>query len=105
MKNLVFVTTDVHFAATIRYELDADGDEDTLVFHELVSGPLNAGMGSLSKLDPTFQPVLLYTEGNLFNFAYVRIQPGPDGRPWLVADIRGEDGRPRPGSLLEVAPR
>ncbi len=32
VRNVVFVATDVHFAAQVRYDLDVDGDGDTLLF-------------------------------------------------------------------------
>jgi alkaline phosphatase D len=48
IKNIVFVTTDVHFPANIRYEIDANGDGDKLIFHELISGPLSAFRFGLS---------------------------------------------------------
>ncbi|BAS26695.1 alkaline phosphatase D family protein [Limnochorda pilosa] len=105
VQNVVFVTTDVHFAATLRYEVDADGDGEALVFHELVSGPLNAVRGEVPEFDPTLNPTVLYSEGQLFNFSYVRIDRAADGTFHLVADVRGEDGRPRPGSRVELAPR
>ncbi len=103
--NLVFVTTDVHFPLTIRYQTDANGDGDPLLFHELVSGPLNAVTGSPPPLDPTLNPTVLYSEANLFNFAYVRISPETDGKTHLVADVRGVDGLERPGSYLDVTPQ
>ena len=72
-ENVVFVTTDVHFAQTIAYDTDADGDGDRLGFHELVSGPLNAVRNQPRALDPAANPTSLYAEGGLFNFNYVRI--------------------------------
>ena len=102
--NLVFVVTDVHFARTVRYAIDADLDGEPLVFHELVSGPLSAIRLPVSPLDPTAGPVDLYAEGGIFNFGYVRIRRGRDARFHLVYDVRGEDGRPRPGSALDLAP-
>lgn len=42
LRNIVFVTTDVHFPANIRYEVDANNDGDKLVFHEIIPGPLSA---------------------------------------------------------------
>lgn len=104
VKNVVFVTTDVHFAQSIRYEVDADGDGDRLAFHELVSGPLNAVRGQPGALDPTLNPQSLYAEGGIFNFGHARLQRMPDGRVHLLADVRGEDGLPRPGSALDLAP-
>ena len=80
VKNIVFVTTDVHFPANIRYEVDANNDGDKLVFHEIISGPLSAfrfgtpGGVPIPQLDTTFEPQILYEEGGIFNFGYVRIQ-------------------------------
>ena len=103
--NVVFVATDVHFARTIDYETDADGDGDLLQLHELVTGPLNAVRGSPGALDPAANPKSRYAEGRLFNFGYVRVGEQADGKVHLVADVRGADGAPRPGSLLDLAPR
>ena len=103
--NVVFVTTDVHFAQTIRYDVDADGDGDRLVLHELVSGPLNAVMAMPRPLDPAANPTSLYAEGGLFNFSYVRIAPQADGKMHLVADVRDVNGVPRPGSHLDLTPQ
>jgi alkaline phosphatase D len=106
VKNLVFVVTDVHFAATIRYAVDADADGDQLVFHELVTGPLNAVRGpapTQAMLDPTLGPTLLFGDGPLFNFGYVRIARAADGRVHLIADVRDETGAPRAGSHLDLA--
>lgn len=38
VKNLVFLTTDVHYAAAFRYP------RSTTLFHEFIAGPLNAGL-------------------------------------------------------------
>jgi alkaline phosphatase D len=112
IKNIVFVTTDVHFPANIRYEIDANGDGDKLIFHELISGPLSAiriGMPGgipIPKLDTTFNPRLLYEEGGIFNFGYVKIQRTPeDNKVHLIAEVRSEDGLARPNSLLDLAPQ
>lgn len=103
VRNLVFITTDVHFAAQIRYQVDADGDGDDIVFHELIAGPLNAVRAATPpQLDPTLNPVVLYAEGNIFNFGYVRVERGADGSFHLLADVRDEEGRIRPGSELRL---
>lgn len=49
--------------------------------YELVSGPLNAIRGGIPfpELDGTFNPSLLYGEGNIFNFGYIRIVDGWNG--------------------------
>ncbi len=105
VRNLVFVATDVHFAAQLRYDLDLDGDGDQLVFHELVSGPLSASQAPAPPaLDPTLHPVVLYGEGDIFNFGTVRIGDGSQGVPHLWTDIRDDSGRIRVGSELELAP-
>lgn len=106
--NVVFLATDVHFAATIRYELDADGNGDRLSFHELITGPLSArGLRrtTQARLDPTLNPVLLYAEGKRLNFGYIRIQLDDDGKARFTADVRGEDGAPRKGSELRLSPQ
>lgn len=106
VKNVVFVATDVHFAASLRYDtdVDGDGDGDRLVFHELISGPLSAGLVEPRPPDPTFEPRVLYTEGGFFNFSFIRIEPGAgaNGGSRLVSDIRDVDGKPRPRSRVEI---
>ncbi|HEX9734365.1 MAG TPA: alkaline phosphatase D family protein [Thermoanaerobaculia bacterium] len=102
VEGVVFVVTDVHFAMNLRYAADVDGDGDPLVFHELVSGPLNAVRAAgPPRLDPSFRPVILYAEGDLFNFSYVRVERR-GGEVALTADVRGADGAVRFGSRLEL---
>ncbi len=106
IQNVAFVVTDVHFAMTISYSADLNGDGDTVDFFEFVSGPVNAiSVAPPEELDPTFNPTVVYKEGNLFNYSFIRIEPGTDGTAHLVADVRGEDGLPRPGSRVELIPR
>ena len=108
VNNIVFITTDVHFAAQIRYALDANGDGDLLIFHELITGPLNAGMApavTQTQLDPTLNPTLLYAQGDLFNFGFVRTQPHADGTVHLLADVRAENGQIQSGSVLDLSPQ
>ena len=112
IKNIVFVTTDVHFPANILYEIDANGDGDKLIFHELISGPLSAfrfgmpGGVPLPKLDTTFNPKILYEEGGIFNFGYVEIQKQPeDNLVHLISRIVDENGHTRSNSLLDLKPQ
>jgi alkaline phosphatase D len=58
VRNLVFITTDVHFATTIRYR-PFPFDPDWTV-HELVTGPMGAGMFPTDALDETFHPERLF---------------------------------------------
>ena len=104
-ENIVFVTTDVHFAQTIYYDIDADGDGDRLQLHELVSGPLNAGLFAPRPLDPAANPRSLFAEGGIFNFTHVHIEAEADGKVRLVATVRGPDGEVRPGSTLNLVAR
>jgi alkaline phosphatase D len=103
LKNVVFLTTDAHFAQTLRSEVDTNGDGDKFLFHELVAGPLSANPLQPKALDPSLSPQSLYAEGNFFNFGYIQVQQGTDGKVHLIADIRGEDGQQRPGSLLDLS--
>jgi alkaline phosphatase D len=112
IKNVVFITTDVHFPAFIRYNFDLNNDGNMTEIYELVSGPLSAfRLGvPFPILDDTFDPALLYGEGNIFNFGHVRIEDGrgednDNGKPHLIADIRDENGMVRPGSTLDLIPQ
>ena len=111
-KNVVFVTTDVHFPANILYEVDANNDGDKLIFHELISGPLSAfrfgtpGGAPIPKLDTTFNPKILYEEGGVFNFGYAEVQKNPeDNLVHLGVQVIDENGLARPGSLLDLKPQ
>ncbi|MDA1075012.1 MAG: alkaline phosphatase D family protein [Proteobacteria bacterium] len=104
VRNVVFIATDVHSAAQLRYERDYDGDGDPLLFHELIAGPLSAIKGPAPvSLDPTLGPVMLYAEGALFNYGTITVSTAHAGQ--LRADIRDESGDVRPGSELKLDPR
>ena len=99
--NLVVMATDVHFAMSLRWSHDFDGDGDSLTVHELISGPLNAVSVPAKTPDPSFGPEVLYAEGEVWNFATVRLVRSDDGGVDFVYDVRGaEDGAVRPGSEL-----
>lgn len=68
VQNLVFVTTDVHWPSSMRYELDLDEDGDTLLFHEFATGPARALTLEPVELDPTLSPQQLYAEGGIENY-------------------------------------
>lgn len=105
VRNVVFVTADVHSAQVIRYETDADGDGDTILFHELIAGPLSAFRWWPQEFDPTFSPRSLYGEGKIFNFGVVRIEPDAAGRALFKIEHRDETGGVRPGSSIVLEPR
>lgn len=102
--NIVFVATDVHFAANLRYDIDVDHDGDQLLFHELISGPLSAVKLTPPGPDPSFGPRILYAEGELFNFSFVTIERN-EGVAHLVADVRDDTGAVRFGSRLTLIPQ
>lgn len=101
---LVFVTTDVHHAQSIRYSVDLDGDGHPLVFHEFVTGPLRAWRGVPGPLDPSFGPTALFGVGGVDNFGHYAVEADPDGGVALVAQVRGIDGRVMEGSEVRIRP-
>ncbi len=87
IKNVFFVTTDVHFAEVIKYDANQDGKTD---YHELISGPIGAVKINPGTLDPTFGPERMYAEGNFFNFGAFRVDPA---NKQATVEIRDEDGK------------
>ncbi|MGL5082003.1 MAG: alkaline phosphatase D family protein [Microcoleaceae cyanobacterium] len=56
IRNIVWLTADVHYAAAHYYHPNQAQFQDFLPFWEFVSGPLHAGSYGPSKLDNTFGP-------------------------------------------------
>lgn len=56
IKNVVWVTADVHYAAAHYYDPNRAQFQDFLPFWEFVAGPLNAGTFGPNALDNTFGP-------------------------------------------------
>ena len=56
IKNVVWVTADVHYAQAIRYAPDRARFTDFDPFWEFVAGPINAGTFGPNELDLTFGP-------------------------------------------------
>jgi alkaline phosphatase D len=78
VRNLVFLTTDVHFATALRYRpVPAHRD---FVVHELVTGPLSAIIGRIDAMDPTFQPERLALYAPPKPFA---VMPLDEARRWF----------------------
>jgi alkaline phosphatase D len=106
IKNVVVVTTDVHFPTNILVEDDPNHDGDKLVYHELVSGPISAIPVKASPPDPTINATSKYQENKIFNFGYIKIQrEKPDGKVHLISEIRDENGLLRPGSNWDIPPQ
>ena len=70
VKNLVFVTADVHHAEVIQHQPYGDWG-----FHELIAGPLSAALGRPRPLDLRLRPRSLFAQGGVFNFGEVTIEP------------------------------
>ncbi len=94
-RQIVWITTDAHFGTVMRYTpFPRDPD---FVIHEVVTGPLQAGVFPRSERDPTFHPETLYQHGpadgeaidslpqamRWFNFGWIEI----DAAGSLVAEI------------------
>jgi alkaline phosphatase D len=56
IKNVVFLTADVHYAAAHYYDPNKAQFQDFKPFWEFVAGPLNSGTFGPNKLDNTFGP-------------------------------------------------
>jgi alkaline phosphatase D len=61
IRNVVWVTADVHYAQAIRYEPGRAAWGDFLPFWEFVAGPINAGTFGPNPLDRTFGPEVRFT--------------------------------------------
>jgi alkaline phosphatase D len=85
-KNLLFVTTDVHFATGFTYRPFAESPE--FAVHELIAGPLNAGIGRHRPPDDSLNPTQLFVHAPV---------TGPDSFQdasaffnWIRVDIDAE---------------
>lgn len=60
IRNIVWLTADIHYTAAHHYHPDRARFQDFLPFHEFVSGPLHAGTFGPGGVDPTFGLEVLY---------------------------------------------
>lgn len=106
IKNVVFVTTDVHFAGTVKVEKDFNKDNDKLVIYEMASGPLSTNtQNTTNAVDPTINAKYLYNENAIFNFGHVNITSTKnDGVKHLLYEVIDSNGRIRPNSSLDLTP-
>ncbi|MEU4193669.1 alkaline phosphatase D family protein [Kribbella sp. NPDC026611] len=85
VRNAVWLTADVHYAAAHHYDPSRATFTDFDPFWEIVAGPINAGVFGPNKLDPTFGPEAVFVKaadfpsqspasGNQF-FGHTRIDP------------------------------
>jgi alkaline phosphatase D len=86
VRNVVWLAADVHRAEVIRH-----APVPGLVFHELVAGPLSAGLGRPGALDDTLRPTRLFGEGGYYSFGELRATEAAD----LEVRIIDAEGRVR----------
>lgn len=94
VRNLVWLTTDVHFPAVLRL-----APLPGLVFHELIAGPLHAAHGYPRSFDRTLNPTRLFADGGFDNFGEIRLDASG-----LTVRIIDADGRERFGTTLLAEP-
>jgi alkaline phosphatase D len=100
VRNVVWITADVHYCATHHYDPSRAQFTDFSPFYEFVSGPLHAGGFGPNQLDNTFGPQVIYTkhpggrvnapptEGLLF-FGHVKIDARTRAMTVTHHDITG----------------
>jgi alkaline phosphatase D len=104
VRDVVWITGDVHYAAVHRYDPERARFKDFLRFHEIVAGPAHAGTFGPGVLDPTFGPevrFLAIPPGMAPN------RPPSDGQQFFgLLEIEGKTGvlrveiRDREGATL-----
>jgi alkaline phosphatase D len=82
VKNLVFLTGDVHHAELIRHHPTPEWS-----FHEFIAGPLSASYGRPRPLDMGLNPRSLFALGGVENFGEVSVDQA--GLTVRVVDIGG----------------
>jgi alkaline phosphatase D len=94
VRNLVWLTADVHFPAVLRL-----APRPGFAFHELIAGPLHARHGYPRWLDRTLGPTQLFADGGFDNFGEIRLDAGG-----LTVRIIDADGRKRFVTTLSPEP-
>ena len=102
VRNVVWITADVHYCATHFYDPGRAQFTDFTPFYEFVSGPLHAGGFGPNALDNTFGPQVLFTrhpggrvnapptEGGLY-FGHVRIDGRTRAMTVIHRDLAGTE--------------
>jgi alkaline phosphatase D len=105
IKNIIFLTTDVHYAATVKVSQDFDRDGDLFTFYEMTNGPLSVyTIDKPYPLDPTINATYIYTESALFNFGHIKIEKEKDGKYHFIYNIIDSNNRMRPNSTINLNP-
>ncbi len=87
VRNLVWITTDVHFASAFRYTPFPESPE--FVFHEVVTGPLHAGLFPHRRFDTSLGTERLFYYGAESPAAVTRYE---DARRWFNYGVLEIDG-------------
>ncbi|HET9807945.1 MAG TPA: alkaline phosphatase D family protein [Nitrososphaeraceae archaeon] len=105
IKKVIFLTTDVHFAATVKVVQDFNGDGDLYTFYEMANGPLSVYTNDKPRpADPTINSKYLYSESAFFNFGHVKIEKAKDGKYHFIYKIIDSNNRIRPNSPINLIP-
>ena len=101
IRNVHWITADVHYAATHRYDPNRASFPDFTTFYEFVSGPLCAGGFGPNTLDNTFGPEIVFQkvpppgradlsplEGSC-HFGHVKIDGASGGMTVTHRDVAG----------------
>ncbi|WIM68241.1 alkaline phosphatase D family protein [Corynebacterium breve] len=86
IKNVVWLTADVHYCAAHEYDPNKAAYQDFAPFWEFVSGPLHAGGFGPNEMDPTFGPRVDFFHGP----DYVNQSPLDDIQHFGEVDINAE---------------
>ena len=97
--NVVFLTGDTHWPFALSYDPDRNGEAN---FYEFGSSPISAlTLPPVEKPDPTFNPTVLYAEGefagSLFNFGHIGIDEAGD----LTFRVLDQTGAERYGVVIQ----
>jgi alkaline phosphatase D len=88
IKNVVWLTADVHYTAAHRYDPNQAQFQEFAPFWEFVSGPLNAGTFGPNDLDNTFGPEVIYVKAP--EEGQVNLPPSAGMQFFGQVDIDGE---------------
>ncbi|HET9961077.1 MAG TPA: alkaline phosphatase D family protein [Nitrospiraceae bacterium] len=94
IRNVVWLTGDVHFVQGLAYDVDGDGLID---FHEFTAGPLSAATGRLLPTRSPFATRSFISEAGFQNFGLVKV----DGGSFAVTVI-DEEGKVRYSQRLDA---
>jgi alkaline phosphatase D len=88
IKNTVWLTADVHYAAAHRYDPGRAQSKEFEPFWEFVAGPLNAGTFGPNELDDTFGPEVVFVKAP--EKGQVNLPPSAGMQFFGQVDIDGE---------------